>query len=261
MAKVKKKAESGIQLWKKKKWFQIIGEKVYDNAVLGETPIEDTSKIIGRTINVNLMSVTGDMKKQNTSLVYKIHSFKDNKFYALPIGYKISSSYIKRIVRRGKNRIDDSFVVKTKDNKIIRIKMVLLTRNLTCRSARSLAKNMLQHEAADIAGKLDFYQFMNDILNKRFQIKLSALLSKVYPIRQIEIKLLKIEEKVDPESVIAPAQRNIKKLIERYKKKIEEKRAVQGSRRREDTRRPQYNTKESDATDDKEAPKKEVNKE
>lgn len=214
----KKKAESGIQTWKKKRWLPIISEKVCENNMLGETPVEETEKIIGRTIDVNMFTITGDMKKQHMTITYKIHTFRDNKFYAIPIGYSISSSYMKRAVRKGRNRIDDSFAVKTRDNKIVRIKVLMVTRAMTNRSSKCLLKKFMQCESIDIAKRLDFYQLMNEIVGRRFLYKINGLLNKVYPLKQLEIKMLVIDDKINPDTFEEPPLKNVRRIIERFKR-------------------------------------------
>ena len=233
MAKAKK-TDSSVQSWKKKKWVPILSEKVYDNAVLGETPVEDPTKVIGRSTKVNMMSVSGDMKKQNVSILYKIHNHKENKFYAVPIGYKTSPAYIKRLVRRGRDRIDTSFLVKTKDDVVARVKVILLTKALVYRSSRSQLKKLLEYESGEHSKKLDFYQFFNDILNNRYQNKTRSILSKVYPLRTFLVKEVNIEAKVDPKDVSTTPFKGLKKIQEKHKKSMEKKQ----QRREESDRRP-----------------------
>ena len=44
----KSKVESSIQTWKKKNWYPIISEKLFENNVLGETPLEDRKSVVGK---------------------------------------------------------------------------------------------------------------------------------------------------------------------------------------------------------------------
>ncbi|MBT4823829.1 hypothetical protein HN695_03420 [Candidatus Woesearchaeota archaeon] len=239
MAKAKK-TDSSVQSWKKKKWIPILSEKIYDNSIIGETPVEDPTKIIGRSTNVNMMSVSGDMKKQNISIMYKIHNHKENKFYAVPIGYKTSPAYIKRLVRRGRDRIDASFLVKTKDDIVVRVKVILLTKALVYRSSRSQLKKLLEYECGEHSVKLDFYQFFNDVLNNRFQNKTRSMLSKVYPLRTFLVKEINLEEKIDPKDVSTTPFKGLKKIQEKHKRSMEKRqqRREEGGDRRPHARGP-----------------------
>jgi small subunit ribosomal protein S3Ae len=237
MAKAKK-ADSSVQSWKKKKWIPIFSEKVFENNQMGETPIDDGNKAVGKTTKINMMSIGGDMKKQHISLTYRIHSFKEGKLYALPIGYEISNSYLKRIVRRGRDRIDYSFAVKTKDDKYVELKCTLITRNLVYNSVKTIIKKALEYETKDFASKTEFYKFFIEITNYKFHNRVKAMLSKVYPLRQIEIKSLKINEKGDLSKIKNPPFRGLKRLQEKYKTIKEEGPRPPRRRPREDRRPP-----------------------
>ncbi|MBT4541199.1 hypothetical protein HOC35_06835 [Candidatus Woesearchaeota archaeon] len=229
MAKAKK-ADTSVQSWRKKKWIPIFSEKVFENSQLGETPIDDGEKAVGKLTKVNMMSVSGDMKKQHLHLVYRIHTYKEGKLYALPIGYEISKAYLKRIVRRGRDRIDYSFSVKTKDEKVVDLKCTIITRNLTYKSVKSIMKKAFEYETKELAAKSEFYKFFIEVTNYRFHNRIKAMLSKVYPLRQIEIKSLRINEKKDINSIKNPPFRGLKRLQEKYKK-IKEGEIVRPPRR------------------------------
>lgn len=218
----KSKVESSIQTWKKKNWYPIISEKLFENNVLGETPLEEWKKVSGRIINVNMMTITGEMKRQHINIIYKITNFKDKKLYATPMGYKISSAYLKRIVRRGRNRIDDSFLVKTSDNKVMRIKTIAVTRSLTKRSLRSKLKRILIYETAELAKTVDFYRFLEEVLRYRYQLTIGGMLNKIRPIKQVEVKLLELTE-IEPKDVPNYSFKDIRELQEKYRKPREER--------------------------------------
>ncbi|MBI4453445.1 hypothetical protein HY636_02270 [Candidatus Woesearchaeota archaeon] len=218
----KSKVESSIQTWKKKNWYPIVSEKIFENNVLGETPLEEWKKVNGRIINVNMMTITGEMKRQHINIIYKITNFKDKKLYATPMGYKISSAYLKRIVRRGRNRIDDSFLVKTIDNKVMRIKTIAVTRTLTKRSLRSKLKRILIYETAELAKTVDFFRFLEEVLRYRYQLTIGGMLNKIRPIKQVEVKLLELVD-IDPKLIPNYSFKDIRELQERYRKPREER--------------------------------------
>lgn len=237
----KSKVESSIQTWKKKNWYPIISEKLFENNVLGETPLEEWKKVSGRIINVNMMTITGEMKRQHINIIYKITNFKDKKLYATPMGYKISSAYLKRIVRRGRNRIDDSFLVKTIDNKVMRIKTIAVTRSLTKRSLRSKLKRILIYETAELAKTVDFYRFLEEVLRYRYQLTIGGMLNKIRPIKQVEVKLLEFVD-IDPKEVPNYSFKDIRELQEKYRKPREER---SEERPRAEEPKKESNTEES----------------
>jgi small subunit ribosomal protein S3Ae len=126
MAKVKAKGKAAKV--KKKLWFDIVADESFKHATIGQSHVEEKEQLLGKSIRVNLNELTGDPKKQNILVQFKVDKLKAEKGVAHCIGYKLNASSIKRMMRRGKNRIDFSYVFKSKDGKNLRIKPFLVTR-------------------------------------------------------------------------------------------------------------------------------------
>jgi len=218
MAKAKK-VESGIQNWKKKKWVPIVSQAAFQNTVLGETPVEDVNKVLGRSMKINLMSITGSIKNQNINILFETKSSKDGKIIAEPKGYKISASSIKRMIRRGRTRTDCSFLIKTNDEKIVRIKVLLVTRAIVNRSISTSLKKVLMYETSALAKKLDFFTFFNKVVNYRYQIETKQMLAKIYPLRNVEVLELKTEKLKPGQKIKDYRFVGLAKLQEKYKRK------------------------------------------
>ena len=121
MAKVKAKV-------KKKRWYNIVAPSNLNSAEIGETLAAEPDELMGRYVNTNLRNITGNIKQQNINLKLRVIAVKDRTAVTEVIGYKFLQTGIKRFVKRRIDRIDESFIVQTKDNKNIRIKPMLLTR-------------------------------------------------------------------------------------------------------------------------------------
>ena len=115
---------------RKKQWFQIVAPKLFHNQPVGEIYLYDAADALGRYVNVNLMNLTRDFKRQNINIKLVINRVSDNKAFTDVAGYKMIPASIKRMVRRGKNKIEMSLVAETADKKKVRIKPILITRNL-----------------------------------------------------------------------------------------------------------------------------------
>ena len=61
---------------KKKKWFEIVAPKLFDERVIGETTALEPDKLIGKPVLINLMALTNDPRKQNVSIKFNIESVK-----------------------------------------------------------------------------------------------------------------------------------------------------------------------------------------
>ncbi|MEK6834810.1 MAG: hypothetical protein AABX61_00935, partial [Nanoarchaeota archaeon] len=104
-----------IQLTKKKKkWFSIFSGPEFNNSEVGETLANEDTNLVGRTLEVNLANITQDPKSQNINIKFKIKEFKDNKANAEVISYAMLSTYVKRVIRPAKEKMDDSSRYTTK---------------------------------------------------------------------------------------------------------------------------------------------------
>ena len=98
---------------RKKEWYDIVATKLFNEMKLGETTVADVSSIIGKPLKVNLMSLTNDIKKQNSTISFVITQIKGDKAVADPVSFEVMPAAIKRNIRRQRDRIDASFVCYT----------------------------------------------------------------------------------------------------------------------------------------------------
>ena len=70
---------------KKKTWFDIVGPKIFNERFLGSTPAFSLDDIKGRTIKLNLMKVTGNMKSQNVNVTFFVNETDETKRYKITI--------------------------------------------------------------------------------------------------------------------------------------------------------------------------------
>ncbi|MFC1690866.1 hypothetical protein ACFL0W_01685 [Nanoarchaeota archaeon] len=187
-----------VSNWKRKRWYKLIAPKIFNESFLGETPALEASSLLGRTVKVNLMNLTGDMKKQNISVTFKIIRLAADKAQTELKKYEMGSSNLKRIVRRGKDRIDQSVICQTKDGRSVRIKPLLLTRsNTTGLRLRSLRKEVLAI-IDDVVNTITLDELAQDIVSNKFQKHLKQILSKVYPLRICDIRMLVVLDEASP---------------------------------------------------------------
>jgi len=182
----------------KKKWYQILASKEFNEVLIGETPSFDPRLLIDKVITVNLMSLTRDMKKQNVIMRFKVVGLKENKAITEPIGYQIVPSFIKRIIRRGRNNLHDSFVCKTSDEKNVRLKPLMITVNKTKGVVINSLMNALRANLTEYVRKITYKELVNQLVSHKLQSNLRIPLKKIYPLRSCEIKemILETEKKV-----------------------------------------------------------------
>jgi len=199
MAKVKKKDKDASK-WKKKKWYQILATKTFNEQPLGQTSTFEPSKVLGKTLNVNLMNLTGEMRNQNINVKFKVKEIKDNIGKTEIIGYTLSPAFIKRVVRRRHTRIDATYDIKTRDKRDVKIKPLIITRNLVTRSDSTIIRNKVQEIINEHASRNNYDEFFRMITFYKLQLDMRKRISKLYPLKTFEIKkLILVEPKEEME--------------------------------------------------------------
>jgi small subunit ribosomal protein S3Ae len=178
---------------KKKAWYGLYAPESLNGVFLGETQVYAPDEMIGKSLSMNLAMITGDMKKQNVIASFIVNEVKDNKGMAKLIGYSLSAAYIKRLVRRKRDKIDDSFLAKSKDGTILRIKTVVMTNSKTHESATSAIRLSLRAKIKKALTEVDFNEFVNSLINLRLQKDWKNSLGKIYPLKFLEVRHVSLE--------------------------------------------------------------------
>jgi len=175
--------------WSKKKWFEIIApSRIFNEIIIGETPAYEEDQVIGRTVDINLAFVTGNFKYQNMKVIFQIYKVVGLKAYADIKEVALYDAYVRRIVRLGTSRIDDSFVVKTKDGIEIRLKPLVITRFKAHRKQKSDIRKKLKEFLVKKAEELEFYDFIEKVINYEIQNEIKPVLNKIFPVGHVEVR-------------------------------------------------------------------------
>jgi ribosomal protein S3AE len=118
---------------------------------------------------------------------------KDDKLTTIPRKIQLMPYYLKRMVRKGTNYVEDSFSAECKDAQL-RIKPFLVTRRKVTRAVRKALREKAREELKDYIKDKDSEEVFDDILKNRLQRPLSLKLKKIYPLSLCEIKILKVEK-------------------------------------------------------------------
>ncbi|MDD5086984.1 MAG: hypothetical protein PHV16_04490 [Candidatus Nanoarchaeia archaeon] len=176
----------------KKKWYKIVAPPTFNNILVGETLSYDSRLLIGKTITVNLANLTNNIKKQSMIIKLRVVGFKEERALTQPIEYITVPTFIKRIIRRGRENLHDSFLCITSDEKNIRIKPLVITVNKTKGVViRSLNKK-IRSDLKDYIRKISFDELVNELVSHKLQNNMKSNLKKIYPLRSFEIKEMRL---------------------------------------------------------------------
>lgn len=173
---------------KKKNWYTILAPKEFENVVIGETLASNVNSIIGRVVSTNYVMIGSNVKKQSVNLLFKVREAKDDKLFTELVGYDLLGSFVKRLVRKQRSKIDDSIDVETKDKIKVKIKLLMLSKRITTSSKLSAVRINSRQLLKTSFEKEDFNTMVDMILKDRLQIFLKNRLKKIYPLAVCEVR-------------------------------------------------------------------------
>ncbi len=176
----------------KQRWIKIIGPPELKDSVLGESYVVDPEQLIGKKVYLGLNNLTGDMRRQNILVGFRVHSVKGAEAHADVVSYEMIQAHVKRLIRAGQDKIDDSFLVESKDHVKLRIKPLILTRNKTKNSNLTRIRMRTREKIKDLFTKESFTNTFGAILSGQLQKSLRQDMSKIYPLSVFEIRRVDI---------------------------------------------------------------------
>ncbi|MFA4887036.1 MAG: hypothetical protein WC595_02390 [Candidatus Nanoarchaeia archaeon] len=184
-------AEPIKKLKLKKKWITLVAPHEFNDAVLGETYVAEADRVLGKTISVNLMTLTHDAKKQNMSVTFNVVDVKNNQGTTVLTGFEIPPGHIKRLTKRSKAKVEDSFEYTTIDKVKMQIKFVAMTRTETHKSKLTLVRLEGRKFLTEAVKPISFNEVMMGVVSGNLQRDLKSALKKYHALSAVFIRVAK----------------------------------------------------------------------
>jgi len=181
----------------KKKWVQIYAPSSLHDVFLGETYVGDFNDAVGKDITVSLMTLTGEPQKQNIMISFRMTGVRNNTIVTETIGYKMIPSAVRKTMRRGKEKIEDSFNLSTQDNVKVLVKPLFVTKGRTSNSVLANLRRTARVQIAKTVSSSKFESLIYDLITQKFQKTLGDVLRKIYPLSTCEIKYFSAVKKTN----------------------------------------------------------------
>lgn len=152
----------------------------------------DINELDGKTIKYDLTR----MLKGKAMLMRLKVKVQGDKATATPRSTKLMPYFLKRVIRKGTNYVEDSFSAKCKDAQL-RIKPLLVTRRKVSRAVRKNLRENAKKGLIDYVKDKNAEILFEDLLQNKIQKTLSIKLKKIYPLSLCEIRVFEIEKKND----------------------------------------------------------------
>ena len=136
--------------------------------------------------------LTRTLRGKSVLLSLKI-DVEGDKAIARPVEMKVLPSFLRRMIRKGTNYVEDSFSAKCKDAKL-KIKPFMITRKKVSRAVRKALREKAREELTDYVKNKSKETLFEEIFKNQLQKTLSLKLKKIYPLSLCEIRIFKVEK-------------------------------------------------------------------
>ncbi|HDD36179.1 MAG TPA: 30S ribosomal protein S3ae [Archaeoglobus veneficus] len=189
--------------WTMKKWFTLIAPEYFGMAEIGETPADDESKVINRTVEITLAELTNDYSNQNPykKLIFKVYRVAGNNAYTKFHRFELTREYLNSLTRRRTSKIEDVIDVTTIDGYTLRVKPVAFTVKRCKTSQKRAIRAIMRDIVLNFGSSKKFVQFLQECVLGKVPSEIYKNAKKIYPLRRVEIR--KIELLKEPKPIVS----------------------------------------------------------
>jgi len=176
------------QTKKRKKFFDIEIPLINKQTQLLGYELQDLN---GRIIKYDL---TRMLRGKNMIFVSKV-KIDGDKAIAVSKKIQILPYFLRKMMRKGTNYIEDSFSAVCKDAEII-IKPFLITRRKVSRAVRNALRKRTKEELTNYLKDKEFEEIFDELLKGKLQKYLNIILKKIYPLSFCDIRIFEVKKEI-----------------------------------------------------------------
>ena len=139
--------------------------------------------------------LTRILRGKSILMQFKV-SVKNNEAVALPRGLLLMPYFLRRMIRKGTDYVEDSFIANCRDA-TLKIKPFLITRRKVSNRVKRGLRDKTKEEITRYIQDKTTERIFEEILKNKMQKELSMILKKIYPLSLCEIKSMEIEKDLD----------------------------------------------------------------
>ena len=187
--------EKIVDTWKSKIWYTVLAPQMFESKEVGQIPATEDAHLMNRIVKVSLAELTGDMSQSYVNLLFRINEVKGKTAYTKLIGHEISAGYLRTLVRRRRNVVNEVVDVESKDGVKLRMKISIFTARRVSSPVKTALRNSTKDEVLLRVKDMDFQQLAQEIIFGKFSATLFNRLKKLCPVKRIEVRKAEVFEK------------------------------------------------------------------
>tara|TARA_B110000263_G_C15271366_1_gene493659 strand:+ start:336 stop:911 length:576 start_codon:yes stop_codon:yes gene_type:complete len=176
-----------------KQWYILTAPEQFDRAQIGSTPADSPDKLIGRTIETTLGSISGNSNQNHIKLKFQITDVNADQAQTELIKHELANDYMRSLVRRGASKISLITTVLTSDSHQVRVHPLAFTNKSLDHSQERAVRQKMKDILSLAASTKTYREFMGDIFEGKISLDIYNETKNIYPLRRVEIQKAVLE--------------------------------------------------------------------
>ncbi len=181
MARPRRKS---VDTWKTKRWYKIVSPPMFGEKDIGMTASNKPEKLIGRTVNIDMYSLTGKRDLQHIKLAFKIRDLNGETAVTTPMGHEMQRAFIGRVTRRVHTVVTTIPTVVTPDGYKVQVTAIAVSRRKAHNSQKYAIRKLMTEKIKE-ASKKPFEKFFMSMLNGELGGEIYKEARKIYPLNGV----------------------------------------------------------------------------
>lgn len=199
----------GRERWKYKKWYRITAPPLFGEVEIGSIPADEGWKVIGRTVEVTMYELTGDISQLHIRFRFQVVGTDGDRAITRFKLMELARDYLRSLTRRKSSKVAGIVNLTTKDGYGVRVTAAAFT-TYRCQASQ---KKAIRRAMIEILSKAASEKTLDEFIKASLGEVQSLILQeakKIYPLRKVEItkiKLLTIPGPGGPVKAVVTPQR------------------------------------------------------
>ncbi len=172
--------------WREKIWYEIVAPAEFEEASLGTSPSRDPEMLIGRKIETTMRELNGDFSRQYVKLFFEVDHATGETAHTKFTGHRVTTDYVRSMIRRGTSRIDTITDVTTKDDYNVNVHMLAITVKRAKASQQKLIRETMRQMVQENASEMTLNELVQDVISGKFASNIYHEAKKIYPLKKVE---------------------------------------------------------------------------
>jgi small subunit ribosomal protein S3Ae len=174
--------------WRRKDWYDIYLPRYFGETKVGETPAEESEKIMGRVFETTLAQITGDFSQEYLKLYFQVTGIDENTAHTVFKGHEYLRDYLRSLVRRRSTKVDGFFRVTTQDGYKLKIVITAMTNSRIKTSQEQAIRDVMQKVVDEKAQTLDYGQIVHEMVLGKLASDVYNEARKVTSLRHVGVR-------------------------------------------------------------------------